>query len=79
MYTIPPDDAQLNNLIHNLTVLRQRHGLSQRRMAAVLHTTPYTLRLLEKGVISSHLYVDALFYACDHFQISIRELFNTRL
>ena len=79
MYTIPPDDDQLNNLVHNIITLRQRHGLSQRRMAAILHITPYALRMLEKGQISSRLYVDFLFHLRANFGVSFRKLFHTRI
>lgn len=76
---VPHDDDQLNTFIHNLTVLRQRHGLSLKAMAEILHTSPYTLRKLEKGEITSNLYADSIFYAREYFHISIRELFNVRL
>ncbi len=77
MHTV--NDDQFSNLIHNLTTLRRRHGLSIRAMAEILHTTPYSLRMLEKGQLTAHLYVNLLFYAQDYFHISIRDLFSTRL
>jgi len=79
MYTIPPEDEQLSNLIHNVITLRQRHGLSLRQMAAILHITPYMLRKLEKGEISSRMYIDFLFYLRAHFGVSFYELFQTRI
>lgn len=79
MYTIPPEDDQLSNLIHNVITLRQRHGLSLRQMAEILHITPYMLRKLEQGQISSRLYVDFLFYLRAHFGVSFYELFQTRI
>lgn len=79
MYTILSGDDQFRNLIHNVITLRQRHGLSLRQMAEILHITPYMLRKLEKGEISSRLYVDFLFYLRAHFGVSFYELFQTRI
>lgn len=78
MYTVDNDD-QFSNLIHNLATLRRRHGLSIRAMAEILHTTPYALRMLERGQLTSHLYVNFLFHAQNYFHISIRDLFAKRL
>lgn len=78
MYTFPDDD-QLNNLIHNIITLRRQHGLSQRQMAEILHISPYLLRMLERGQVSSRLYVDMLFYLRDYFHISIRDMFGKRI
>ena len=79
MHTIPSADDQFSNLIHNVITLRQRNGLSLREMAGILHITPYMLRKLEKGEISSRLYIDFLFYLRAHFGVSFYDLFQTRL
>lgn len=79
MYTIPSADDQFSNLIHNVITLRQRNGLSLREMAAILHITPYMLRKLERGEISSRLYIDFLFYLRAYFGVSFYDLFQTRL
>ena len=76
---ITANDAQLTNLIHNIITLRQRHGLSQRQMAAILHISPYMLRMLEKGQISRRLYVDFLFHLRSYFHITFNDLFYTQL
>lgn len=76
---IPDADDQLNNLIHNVTVLRQRYDLSRKEMAKILHISPYILRMLENGHISSRLYIDFLFYLRAHFGVSFYDLFQTRL
>ena len=78
MYT-PDADDQFSNLIHNVTVLRQHHGLSRKEMAKILHITPYLLRMLENGRISSRLYVDFLFHLRDYFHLSFHDMFHTRL
>lgn len=79
MHTIPSADDQFSNLIHNVITLRRRNGLSLREMAAILHITPYMLRKLERGEISSRLYIDFLFYLRAHFGVSFYDLFQTRL
>ena len=79
MHTILSADDQFSNLIHNVITLRQRNGLSLREMAAILHITPYMLRKLERGEISSRLYIDFLFYLRAHFGVSFYDLFQTRL
>lgn len=79
MNTIISADDQFSNLIHNVITLRQRNGLSLREMAAILHITPYMLRKLERGEISSRLYIDFLFYLRAHFGVSFYDLFQTRL
>ena len=76
---VPDADDQLSNLIHNVTVLRQRHGLSRKEMAKILHISPYLLRMLESGRISSRLYVDFLFYLRDYFQLSSHDIFHMRM
>jgi len=78
MYT-PDADDQLSNLIHNIVTLRQRHGLRRKEMAKILHISPYLLRMLENGQISSRLYVDFLFYLRDYFHLSFHDMFHTRL
>lgn len=70
---------EIANLCHNLAVLRQRSGLSLRTMAKILHTTPYVVHMLEKGMISMHFDVMSILYARVYFQVSYQQLFDTRL
>ena len=79
MYIIREDDEQFQNFIHNLIMLRERHQLNHRQMAAILHITPHQLRLLEKGRVSSRVYVDLFFYLHRHFGLSFYDMFHKRL
>lgn len=79
MYIVPEDDQQFQNFIHNVIALREQNHLTCRQMADILHITPYMLRLLEKGQVSSRLYVDIFFHLRAHFGISFRDMFNGRI
>ena len=79
MYIVPEDDQQLQNFIHNVTVLRERHGLSCEQMAGILRITPQQLRQLENGEISSRIYVDIFFCLRWHFGISFQTMFCERI
>ena len=79
MYIIPADDEQLNNLVHNMKTLRRQHDLSLREMAGIMHTSVYVVRMLEKGQMSTWLYVDALFRAGRYFRIPVSQLLKTRM
>lgn len=79
MYIIREDDEQFQNFIHNVAALRRRDQLTYRQMAAILHITPCQLRLLEKGRVSSRVYVDLFFYLGRHFGISFYDMFHKRI
>ena len=79
MYIIPAEEEELNNLVHNLRALRRRHGLSLRRMAEILHTSVYVVRMLERGQISNWLGVESIFYAGWYFHMSAVELLRKRV
>lgn len=55
-----PKQAQIDILARNLRVLRACHDLSLPEMAARLHCSVRTLRLLESGVLPRQLRVDFL-------------------
>lgn len=67
------------NLIHNLTFLRRRYGLSKKAMAQLLRISLYSLNLLEKGILPPHLGVEMIFRAQACFDIGIQDLFGKRL
>lgn len=79
MYIIREDDEQFQNFIHNVIALREQHQLNHRQMAAILHITPHQLRLLEKGRVSSRVYVDLFFYLHRHFGLSFYDMFHKRI
>jgi len=79
MYIVPEDDQQFQNFIHNVNTLRERNHLTRRQMADILHITPYMLRLLERGQISSRLYADIFFHLRAHFGISFKDMFGRRI
>ena len=79
MYIVTEGDQHLQNFIHNVNTLREQNRLTRRQMADILHITPYMLRKLERGEISSRLYIDFLFYLRAHFGVSFYDLFQTRL
>ena len=79
MYIVTEGDQHLQNFIHNVNTLREQNHLTRRQMADILHITPYMLRLLEKGQISSRLYVDIFFHLRAHFGISFQDMFGRRI
>ena len=67
------------NLCHNLTLLRQQHGLSKRAMAAILHVSVRTLNSIEAGRVPRGMSPNPLFYAAAHFGVRASELLGKRL
>ena len=67
-------DSQLLNFAHNLTVLRQQHGLSKTALAKQLHTTVHTLTCLENQDVPRGMGVEVLFYAAERFGFHAYEL-----
>ncbi|MBQ3127219.1 MAG: helix-turn-helix transcriptional regulator [Clostridia bacterium] len=59
----------------NVRLLRERHGLSKRKMAAILHISVPTLEKLEAGILPHCVRTDILFYIHDAFGIEIDDMF----
>ena len=72
-------DSEFANLCHNLTVLRQRHKLSKRAMATILHVSSRTLNALESGRVPHGMGPEPIFYAAAYFHISASNLLRMRL
>lgn len=72
-------DAQLLNLTHNLTVLRQQHGLTKTAMARLLHTSVRTITRLENNEIPRGLSASILVYAHTHFHVPPHKLLSEYL
>ena len=68
-----------DNLVHNLIVLRKRHGLSQRAMAGILGISVRSLRVLEQGERLPNVDIRFLDRARRYFGVPLETLFHTRL
>ncbi len=71
-------EEQLANFVHNVAVLRRRHGLSKRVMAKILHIAPRTLNQMEEGHIPMGMKVNTIYYMAAFFHISAPELLRRR-
>lgn len=69
----------IENLMHNISYLRKRHGLSQRRMAVMLGVGPGTIRRLERGIWTPTLPAAILLYAMYNFGVKPNDLLYRRL
>ncbi|MBQ8684111.1 MAG: helix-turn-helix transcriptional regulator [Clostridia bacterium] len=67
------------NFLHNLAVLRCRHGLSKKQMATILKISIKTLNKIEQGIQPPRLGVEVIFEAMMHFHIPAAALFAQRL
>lgn len=66
--------SDIQILLHNITFLRKHHGLSKRKMAALLHIGIPNLNKIESGVLPNRLSSAVLFHLEDHFHFTPKEL-----
>lgn len=72
-------DPEIQTLLHNIAFLRRKSGLSKRRFAQLLHTTPQTLTRMEQGILPKGIDVEVFFYAWKHFGFPPSILLSVRL
>ena len=68
-------DQEFDIFCKNVRFLRQKSGLSQKEMAAIMRIGVKSLRKIENGVFPPRLGIDAMFYLSRHFHLKIRQLF----
>lgn len=71
---MPRPDSQLFNFAHNITVLRQQHGLSKTAMAKLLHTSVRTLTRMENQEVPRGIGTELLYHAAEQFGFRAYEL-----
>ena len=59
----------------NIRTLRERNHLSRRKMAKLLHITPKTLSLLERGTLPARTSATVIFHLSRAFGIPPKDLF----
>lgn len=73
------NDEYQDILMHNLNYLRQKHGLSQRKMARILGVGTGTVRKIEQSIWPHGLSASAVFNAAVHFGVRTYILLSIRL
>ena len=68
-------DMSLQNFCRNITVLRQKHKLSQKELSKILHISTRSVRLLERGIVPPKLDCAVLISIQTHFHIRPSEMF----
>ena len=56
-HTRPDNNLYITNFCRNIARLRREHGYSITRMAKLLHSTPKTLRAIERGELPKRVSV----------------------
>ena len=70
---------QFKNLCHNIVWLRRSHGLSRKKMSALLGIGLWSLTQLERGQIPPRLSIELIFEISRTFHIPPYRLFASRL
>lgn len=71
--------SDIQNLLHNIAWLRKHHGLSNKKMAELLHISIPSLNKIENGVLPKRLSANVLFHLYNHFHLTPYELLTQRL
>ena len=65
---------ELQNLMHNITVLRKNRGLTKKRMAEILDISVNTLSKIERGEFPHRLGAVTVFNIYDKFGIDAKKI-----
>lgn len=74
MNTIEPNE--LDNLIHNINLLRIHNKLSKKKMADIMGVSLKTINKIEKGEFPQRLGANNIYNICVYFKMRASELFE---
>ena len=67
---------QILILCQNIKILRERNGLSKKKMAQILDIGVTSLAKIEQGIMPPRTGVDIIFKISQHFKIRPHQLFT---
>ena len=72
------EQSDLSVFCANVAYLRKSRNLTKQQMCRLMHVTPVTLNLLERGIVPPRLSSETIFFLTDAFDLTFSQLFRPR-
>ncbi len=70
------NQEELLNFCHNVKTVRQREGLSKKKMSEMMGISQHSLNLIERGIVPERLSINKIMCFCFAFGIQIKDAFK---